>query len=352
MGLQRRLDAAYILTVILLIIGIAASILKGLDYEEALTLLAILTAVLPARRHFYRKASLFSQRFNAGWIAAIIIVLSCSVWLGFYAYRHVEHADSLWWRFTLDSNASRFLRGMVGAVVMGLVFSLAHLLRAAPPPRKPTTDDLAAAERVVRQSPATTAQLALLGDKYFLFHPSGDAFIMYGIEGRSWIAMGDPVSRTDRWSDLIWQFRELSDRYGGWTVFYEVGYKHLHLYVDLGLSLLKLGEEARVPLAEFSLEGSARKGLRYTRRRLEKEGCRMEVLAPEQVKAHMAELKEISDTWLAQKNTREKGFSLGRFDPDYICRNPVAVVLRNEYIFAFANLAALISGSIKGVVAK
>ncbi|MFZ0613444.1 MAG: lysylphosphatidylglycerol synthase domain-containing protein, partial [Desulfobacterales bacterium] len=70
-GLQRRLDAAYHLTVGLLFVGIAASLVKGFDYEEASALLLILMALWPTRRHFYRKASLFSQPFNAGWIAAI-----------------------------------------------------------------------------------------------------------------------------------------------------------------------------------------------------------------------------------------------------------------------------------------
>ena len=78
------------------------------------------------------------------------------------------------------------------------------------------------------------------------------------VEGRSWIAMGNPVGPELCWADLIWHFRELSDRYGGRTVFYEIGHEHLHLYLDLGLSLLKLGEEARVPLSTFSLEGGTR----------------------------------------------------------------------------------------------
>ena len=161
---------------------------------------------------------------------------------------------------------------------------------------------------------------------------------MYAVEGRSWIAMGDPVGPDLRWPELIWKFRELSDRYGGRTVFYEVGPEPLHLYLDLGLSLLKLGEEARVPLTDFSLEGSARKGLRYTQRKLEKEGCRFEVMQPESVAAQLDELKNISDAWLTAKNTREKGFSLGFFQPDYIRRCPVALVIRNERIEAFANL--------------
>jgi phosphatidylglycerol lysyltransferase len=340
-GLQRRLDAAYHLTIGLLIAGIVASMTKGFDYEEAAALLLILAAIWPTRRHFYRKASLFSERFNAGWIAAILIIVGCSVWLGFYSYRHINYADSLWWRFAFSADASRFLRGTVGVVVCGLFFAAARLLRPAPPQLTETgLQELKKAYRIVHNSVQGSANLALLGDKRLLFSPEGDAFIMYAVEGRSWIAMGDPVGADLRWPELIWKFRELSDRYGGRIVFYEIGHDHLHLYLDLGLSLLKLGEEARVPLADFSLEGSARKDLRYTRRKLEKQGCRFEVIQPESVASHLDDLKKISDAWLTEKNTREKGFSLGFFQPDYIKQCPVALVIRNEKIEAFANLWA------------
>jgi len=338
-GLQRRLDAAYHLTVGLLITGIAASLIKGFDYEEAIALLLILVAIWPTRRHFYRKTSLFSQPFNAAWIAAIFIILGCSVWLGFYSYRHVEYADSLWWRFAFSADASRFFRATVGVFVLGLFFAAARLMRPAPPqPTESGRQELEKVDTIVRNSVEVFANLALLGDKRFLFSPEGDAFIMYAVEGRSWLAMGDPIGPDLRWPELIWKFREVSDRYGGRTVFYEVGHEHLHLYLDLGLSFFKLGEEARVPLPAFSLEGGARKGLRYTQRKLEKEGCRFEVVKPESVSAHLVDLKNISDAWLSEKNTREKGFSLGFFQPDYIRRCQVALVIRNDRIVAFANV--------------
>jgi phosphatidylglycerol lysyltransferase len=338
-GLQRRLDAAYHLTVWLLITGIVASLVKGFDYEEAIALLLILAAIWPTRRYFYRKASLLSQPFNAGWIAAILITLASSVWLGFYSYRHVEYAGSLWWRFAFSGNASRFLRATVGVVVLGLFFAAARLLRPVPPPPPESgRQELEKAHTIVRNSTEVFAHLALLGDKRFLFSPEGDAFIMYAVEGRSWMAMGDPVGVDFRWAELIWKFRELSDRYGGRTVFYEVGHEHLHLYLDLGLYLLKLGEEARVPLSTFSLEGSARKGLRYTKNKLEKEGYHFEVIPAQAAANHLHELKNISDAWLTEKNTREKGFSLGFFQPNYIKRCPLALVIRNERIEAFANL--------------
>jgi phosphatidylglycerol lysyltransferase len=338
-GLQRRLDAAYVLAVVLLIVSIAASLAKGFDYEEALAMLLILVALLPARKHFYRKSSLFSQPFNGGWIAAVMIVLVCTTWIGFYAYRHVEYSNRLWWQFTFTSHASRFLRATVGVGILGLFFALGRLLRPAPPEqRMPDAKQFETAASVVGRSPETRANLALLRDKLFLFNAAGDAFIMYAVEGQSWIAMGDPVGPLNEWPDLIWKFHELTDRHGGWTVFYEVGHAHLNLYLDLGLSLLKLGEEARVPLNEFSMEGSRRKGLRYTRTKLEKEGCRFDVLEPNHVVARISELKTVSDAWLADKNTREKGFSLGAFKADYIRRFPAAVVLRNESLLAFANL--------------
>ena len=338
-GLQRRLDAAYHLTIGLLIAGIVASMAKGFDYEEAMVLLLILIAIWPTRRHFYRQASLFSQRFNAGWIAAIFIIIGCSVWLGFYSYRHLEYAGSLWWRFAFSGDASRFLRATVGVVVLGLFFAAARLLRpAAPEPTESGQQELIKADMIVHNSLEVTAYLALLGDKRLLFSPQGDAFIMYAVEGRSWIAMGDPVGPELRWPELIWRFRELSDRYGGRTVFYEIGHERLDLYLDLGLSLLKLGEEAHVPLSTFTLEGGARKGLRYTRRKFEREGYRFEVIQPESVADHLDTLKNISDAWLTEKNIREKGFSLGFFQPDYIRRCPVAFVIRNKRIEAFANL--------------
>jgi phosphatidylglycerol lysyltransferase len=46
----------------------------------------------------------------------------------------------------------------------------------------------------------------------------------------------------------------------------------------------------------------------------------------------------ISDSWLTEKKTREKGFSLGFFAENYINRFPVAVVRRDERIVAFANI--------------
>jgi len=217
-----------------------------------------------------------------------------------------------------------------------LLFSIQRLLRPAPEePDPPTMEEVERAAAILTNEANSQANLALLGDKPLLFSPSGNAFLMYGVEGRSWIAMGDPIGPDDEKQELIWNFRELCDLHAGWPVFYEVQRQNLHFYLDLGLTLLKIGEEARVPLEGFSLDGGDRKWMRKMQRRLEAEGCAFEIINPGPV---IEELRVISDAWLAEKRTREKGFSLGFFSEQYIRRCPVAVVRRENQIVAFANL--------------
>jgi phosphatidylglycerol lysyltransferase len=338
-GIQRRLDAAYLLTVGLLSAGIIFSLLKGLDYEEALILSIMLATLVPARRYFYRKASLISQRFTLGWTASIVLILLGSLWLGFFSYQHIEYSHELWWRFALSGEASRSLRAAVGAIAAVLFFSLARLLRPAhAKPALPTLSDLNRVRPLVERSRRTSANLALLGDKALLFSETGNSSIMYGIEGRSWVALGDPIGPENEMSEIVWQFRELCDSYDGWTVFYQVGPDNLPLYLDLGLTLLKLGEEGRVPLDTFSLEGGSRKGFRHLLHKLEKEGCTFEITSQSTVPSLLPELKTISDAWLEKKNTREKGFSLGFFKEEYVQQFPVAVVKHQGRIVAFVNI--------------
>ena len=338
-GLQRRLDSAYWLAVIMLVCGVVFSLLKGLDFEEATILAVMLGLLVSSRRGFYRKGSLFRQALGVRWAAAVLLVLVCSVWLGLFAFKHVEYSNELWWHFSFRGDAPRFLRATAGGVVLLLLVAAVRLLRPAiPKPVLANAEELAVAAAIVAQSPATYANLALLGDKRLLFDETKSAFIMYAVAGSSWVAMGDPVGPAQARSQLLWDFRELCDQYDGRAVSYQVAEETLPSYLDVGLSLVKLGEEARVPLVDFSLEGPRRKPLRQTANRFKREGCVFEIIPAVDVGGRIPELKKVSDAWLAEKKTAEKGFSLGRFQPDYIARYPVAVVRREGNILGFANV--------------
>ena len=343
LALRRRLDAAWGLTVVLLCTGIVSSLLKGLDYEEAAALTAVLLVILPARSAFYRKTALTSEPLAPGWIAGIIAVIGASVWVGLFAFRHVDYSSQMWWQFAARGNAPRFLRATAGVVGAAMIFGVTRLLRhASYTPHLPSREEIATAATIVRSVSSSTASLAFLGDKSLLYNDDGRAFVMYGVAGRSWIAMGDPVGPLDAGAEAAWRFKFEADAHGARPVFYQVGADRLPLYIDLGLTLLKLGEEAFVSLPEFSLNGADRRWMRRNLNDAEKSGTTFEVVPVSDVPALLPTLRRISDEWLGTKATREKGFSLGRFDETYLRHFPMAVVRaatgNGNHIVAFANL--------------
>ncbi len=338
-GLYRRIDAAWTLTVGLLAVGILASLTKGFDYEEAAILSLILLAMLPCRSHYFRPGRLLAASLSGSWIAAVVLSLGLIVWLILFAYRHVEYSDQLWWDFAWHGDAPRALRGLVGAsvvIVLFAVFRLLHPVAAAP--EFPDQNQQARAASIVKTSELTCANLALLGDKRLIWSDDERAFVMFGCQGKSWIAMGDPVGSETSADDAAWKFREACDVAGTWPVFYQVDEQSLSRYVDMGLSMMKLGEEARVPLKEFSLANSSNKDLRRTNKKAVEEGLRFEIVPQIKVAALLPQLKLISDAWLSEKSAAEKGFSLGFFHEEYLLQCDIALIFNQETPIAFANL--------------
>jgi phosphatidylglycerol lysyltransferase len=338
-GLSRRLDAAYYLTVATVCAGVAASLLKGVDYEEALLLVALFAILRMARPAFDRRAAFFATRFSTAWVAAVAAALLASIWLGLFAFKHVEYSQDLLWQFELEGGASRFLRGSVAAAAVVLLFAVARLIRHAPHEVEPPSDaDLRDAGRIIAAQNSTFPYLVYLEDKALLFDERREAFIMYGVQGRTWVALGDPVGPPARVPELIRAFLALCDDYGGTPVFYEVGTKYLHHYADFGLAFVKVGEEARVDLEHFTLDGPRGAKFRQLVRRLERDGGVFRVLPSAEVRGRIDELRAVSDDWLQARAVAEKGFSLGCFEPEYVARFPAAIVESGRRIQAFATL--------------
>lgn len=338
-GLQRRLDGAYHLTVVAVALGVLSAVARGPAIPEVVPVVVLLGVLVASRREFYRKASLVSESFTLGWVIAIALVVVTAGWLGFFAYARVEYSSDLWWTFTFGGDASRFLRSTVGAVTLLGLFSAARLIRPAPVVH--TDADQVMLDRItpiVAASPRANARLALVGDKQILLSESGRAFLMYGVEGDSWISMGDPVGDPSEFRALVWRFRELADRAGDKPVFYQVTADYLPIYIELGLTLLKIGEEGFVDLTDFTFDGPRRADLRKATRRLEEVGATFEVVHPPEVPALMPHLESISEAWLAKWKTAEKGFSMGAFHRDYLLRNPVGVVRVDSVPVAFGNI--------------
>lgn len=338
-GLLRRRRTSLHIAVALLGAGALFSLIKGVDYEEAFVCLAVMGLLIASRRAFYRGSDAFADPPSLRWLAVATALVALSVWVGLLAYRHVSYGNDLWWQFALHGDASRFLRASVGTTIVLIAIGLYRLIdRPSRRPRTPAPDFDAVAALVAR-SRDTEANLAFLGDKAFLFSTAGNGFIMYAVEGTTYLAMSDPVADDPKTTiDLIWRFRELADRSGSDPAFYQVKAALLPHYIDAGFSFAKLGEDAVVDLTRFSLDGPAGAKMRQVKSRAERTGLSFAIVPAAEVPTILPQLHEISDAWLSHQKGREKGFSLGFWSEPYLERFDQAVVSHDGHPIAFANI--------------
>jgi len=343
-GLRARLGAAWWAALIVLAASAVLAIFKGLNWEETAMLSVCFLGIVPFHEAFPRKAALTKMEITPGWLLSAGAAVAGAGLLGWWSFNHTEFADKSWIRVLQDHDeAARAIRSSVAAAIVLLAVGVWRLVAtAATPPVVDDTDpdfDRVRAILAKAEDAEPSANLALLGDKRFLFSVSGESFLMFGVRGRSWIALGPPVGRHDERMELFWRFRELADAHAARAGFYGLGPEDLPDTVDLGLAIQKTGESAAVPLEAFSLVGRRREVLRRNWRKAGEGGAAFEVLPVGAAVAIMDELKRISDSWLSHHAGGEKSFSMGGFDPRYVAEFPVAVVRGDEgKIVAFATL--------------
>ncbi len=338
-GLYRKLHRAWVIAMALMILGLVASLAKGLDWEEALTMGLTIVLLGSFRSAFYRFDTGSVFRLNGVWIASLFGLILIVFWLGVFAHSNVQYRDALWWEFALHGDASRFLRA---SLVVAMIFA-AILLNSLLNRRARTARTQAIPEAIYRlalQSENTEAQIALLGDKSFLISEDERAYIAYGDTGGSLISQGEPIGDIEAGRQLIWKLREVADKAGKRCAFYAVSPRYLTTYLDLGFSILKIGEVARVRLPGFTLDGPGKKSFRYASSRATREGYDFAVISKADVPAILPELRRVSDVWMEMKQGEEKAFSLGYFDETYLANFDHAVLRHRDTgrIVAFANL--------------
>jgi len=337
-GLFHRLDGAWWLAVIIAAGNLVLSLTKGLAIGESLVVGCLFLLLLATRGQFRRPISMLHQPFTLGWFVVTGVVLAATTWILFFAFRDVQYSHELWWQFEFDARAPRAFRATLGAAVLALGGALWQMLRpAAGRVAPPTAAELAQARHIVAEQTRGEAMLALMGDKSFLFSASGRSMLMYAKHGRSWVALYDPVGPRGEWPELIWQFVELADAHGGRVAFYEVRPDSLPFYLDAGLKVMKLGEEACIALADFTTEGSAGSAMRHILKRGEREGFELEILPPGTVDPVLDTLAAISDGWLAAHKTQEKAFSVAAFGRDFVAGQYVALLRQAGKPVAFVS---------------
>lgn len=215
-----------------------------------------------------------------------------------------------------------------------------HLRRQASLPPIGGADEMALASAAIEAAPYGhgDAFLAFTGDKRFVFSDSGRTFLMFGARGRARVALGEPIGLPEEAAQVEDRFRRLARRGRGWPAFYAVGPEAKDRLAGFNVMAQKVGERAVVDLTSFSISGKGKKDLRNAVNRAKKAGCRFEVLPPGPLLALEQPLRAVSDAWLSMRGGKEKAFSLGRFEPDYLSRFSLAIVWREDVPLAFANV--------------
>lgn len=365
-AISRRVRRAFYLVIGALLAGVALSLFQTAHWREPVVLSLILMMIAPGGGFVNRRVPLFDTRFSPGWIVAITAGYLSSFWLGTFFFPDGDHLghgiiavdllrDLPW--FLLNSGSAASLLALIGFSVRRLSLPMPHVAEL------PTDRDLRIAQRIIEAQTETLPYLVYLRDKALLFNDERSVFVMYGVRGRTWAALGDPVGPVEKRPALARAFMERAYDYGGVPLFYDIHPGQLDQYVDLGMTVFRLGEEGKVALGSTSSTdteladtgsadtesadtGSADTGLHAAVERkiqsatdiLARTGMRFRVIEPEDVPPVLPQLRELSEEWLERMSVHERRFSMGSFDEGYLSRLPIAVLERDDRIIAFANL--------------
>jgi len=338
-GLARGYASAYKFTIALLLVGGFASLLKGLDWEEAAVLAAIGAAA-------WSQSSLFDRASGADWLdwgdlAVGFAALLVFVLFGTFSH-HIDFAAlQRWTSIGYRLQGARFLRT---AASMGVVVAAAtlYVVIRTPVPFEPPTDGeiQQTLNAHARYGIGTTPIMVAVGDKS-VFFDGRRGFCLFRTIGPYLTVFSDPMvtSLSERapFLDGLFSFAANIDRR---PLFYQISVDWIPLLHDRGYRLFKLGEEAHVHLDRLTLEGHAGKLPRQILRRAERDGVTFRVMQPPEIANRIQEMADISSGWLRAKGIGERQFSIGYFDEDYLRRFPCAVVERRggQHLLAFANL--------------
>jgi phosphatidylglycerol lysyltransferase len=338
-GLAKGYRTAFRAVVILLIVAGIFSILKGLDWEEALILAGVALFVLSQTPLFDRPShGDFLEGRDVG--VAFVALLAFLVF-GLFAHRveavTLDRLTQVGYAF----ERVRFLR-TVGSVAIAVAAAGLYLLVRLPVRfTRLASDGIDRALRLDAEIGRDTTPLMVAnGDKDVFFDKDDRGYCLYRTIGPYLVVFSDPVVRSPQerpaFLDSLFVFAGEIDRR---PVFYQVSVQWIPPLHDRGYAFFKLGEEAHVMLDRVSLEGHEGKLYRQILRRAERDEVRFRVMMPYEVERVLPELRRISDDWLLTKEVRERQFSIGFFDEAYLRHFPLAVVEdKDGRILTFANL--------------
>ncbi|MFB3904195.1 MAG: phosphatidylglycerol lysyltransferase domain-containing protein [Acidobacteriota bacterium] len=357
-NLLKRKKRAFYTVLFLSVASVTVHLMHGLDYAPALYSLLVVAVLLMTRKEF----TVHSDRpgFRASLIRLLcgfLLAVSYGVagfWLldtrdfgvSFTLRDSIHHTFDL---MTLRSDpglvahtryGNWFLDSvtlMTSAAVLYALFSIfrpvLYIYRTQPKEREE------AAQILVRWGRSSLDYFKTWPDKSYFFSASRQAFLSYRVAANIAVVLGDPVGPGEEMDKLLGGFLRYCKESDWRVAFYQTLPDLLPLYHHAGMRELKIGEDAVVDLETFSLQGGSMRSLRRHLRRLEEQGLRA-IYIPAPLPAQViSQARLVSEDWQRIHGRRERSFTLGMFNENYIRSTPLfAVEDQGARMLAFVNI--------------
>ena len=356
-NIYKRKKRAFRLVLLLAGASVVFHLAKGLDYEEATFSLAFVVLLSLTRRSFTVESGAPNLHSI---VPRLLLAATVALAYGVVGFRVLEPkefgvnfttADAL--RNTLlflslvgdhrivplTHYAHWFLNSLYLVTTVGIAWLGFALFRPVVYRYTTQSRELARAHRMV-EIHGRCAQdfFKTRPDKSIRFSPSGQSFIAYSTGANFAVALSDPVGPESDLEACIGEFTAYCINNDWGVGFYQALPDFLPIYHKLGFKHLKIGDEAIVDLTAFTLDG--KKGREFRRmHKLEEEGIRTQFHAPPIADDVLEQARQVSDEWLTIPGRRERKFTLGSFEPEYVRSTPVfSVVDERGTMLAFANI--------------
>jgi len=341
-NIYKRKRRAFHLVLSLAVLSIIFHLTKGLDYEEAACSGLLLIVLFVARRRFRVLSGIPDFRWGVIRLAIALAAALLYGVAGFWLLDQREfgidfsigdsiHRTLLFLSLIGDPGvvphtryARWFLESMYLSTATMIAYSVYAIFRPVVYRYRTLTHERPLAQKITEQHGRSALDyFKYWPDKTYFFSPSRRSYIAYKVGGGYAMALGDPVGPDEEIERIIRDFSDLCDQNDWRVAFHQTLPDFLPIYKTLGFRKLKIGDDAVVELAEFSLDGKHAKKMRHTVNQLEKDGVRFLYYPPPIAADVMMQAKEVSDAWLRIPGRRERTFSLGMFDPEYVRHTPI-----------------------------
>lgn len=332
--MKYRSKSIYNTNFILLIVGVMLSFSRGINPYELIFLFVVIYLLYLSKSMFYRKSFVVSCKNT---IIDAMIILGSFITYFFVIDRYSKHAKFIGILEKLPyKQAYKF--GIIAFVLVTVTYITIFFINSRK--KIPTSSFEECKEDVMKileeYKGDSLTHLIFLNDKYVYINKKKDILIQYEVYGDKLFVLGNPVGNKSNLFKEIEEFCDFADAYGYTPVFYQVDEEMISYLHSNGYDFMKIGEEAKVLVDEFKVVGNKMKSLKTSRSKVTKEGYTFEIVNPPFSKEFFRDIKEVSDQWLDGR--KEKGFSVGFFDEDYLSKAPIAILRDKEgQIKAFAN---------------